>query len=195
MPEMNGLEITRIIRRKEAESGEHIPIIALTAHAMKEDRERCLKAGMDSYVSKPVKSKELCSTIEGLLSPGRRLDSESPVDLNAALQVVDGDRELLREAVALFLEQDCPRQLKALRKGLEQQDAQVVKAAAHGIKGAANNLGGRAVSAVALRLEAMGRKGDLTGADGLLDGLEAELEQFTDFFSRPGLLPERVIHQ
>ncbi len=188
MPEMNGLESTRAIREKEIKSGRHIPIIAMTAYAMKEDKERCLAAGMDSYVSKPVTFKELLSVIEGLQSPDRQSDSEPPVDLNAALQIVDGDRELLQEAVELFLEQDCPRQLKALRDGLERQDAQAVKAAAHGIKGAASNLGGRAVSDVALRLETMGREGDITGAEDVLEELEAELGRFTAFFSELSLV-------
>ncbi|MEE8470519.1 MAG: response regulator [Dehalococcoidia bacterium] len=195
MPEMNGLEATRIIRRNEAKSGKHIPIIAMAAYALSEDKERCLAAGMDSYVSKPVKYPKLCSIIEDLLSPDSQTGSELPVDLNAALQMVDGDRELLGEAVELFLKQDCPRQLKALREGLGRQDAQAVKAAAHGIKGAASNLGGQVVSDVALRLETMGREGDITGAEELLKELEVELEQFTAFFSRPGLLPEEVIHQ
>ncbi len=183
MPQMNGLEATRVIRKNEIESGEHIPIIAMTAYAMKEDKERCLEAGMDSYVSKPVNFEELFNAIKGLQSPDKQSGSEPPVDLNAALEAADGDRELLQEAVILFLEQDCPRQLKALREGLKQKDALAVKAAAHGIKGAANTLGGHIVSDVALRLETMGREEDITAAEETLKVLEAELERFSAFFS------------
>ena len=88
----------------------------------------------------------------------------------------------------LFLDLDYPRQLKALREGLERQDELAVKAAAHGIKGAAMNLGGRAVSDVALRLETMGREGDITGAEEVLEQLEVELERFTAFFSELSLV-------
>jgi len=183
MPQMDGLEATRTIRRREAKTGQHIPILAMTAYAMEEDKQRCLEAGMDDYVSKPVTYKKLYRIIEDLLSPDGKDESAPPVDLEAALELVDGDVELLQEAARMFLEQDCPRQMKMLRAGLEQQDARAVKEAAHGIKGVASNLGGWAVSAVALRLETIGREEDLAGTDGLLGELEAELARFAAFFS------------
>ncbi len=182
MPEMDGLEATRAIREREAESDQHVPILAITAYAMKEDRERCLEAGMDGYLSKPVGPEELYGAIERFLSPARGLNSAPPVDLDAALEVVGGDRELLREAVGLFLEEDYPRQLKDLREGLERQDAQAVKRAAHGMRGALISFGGRAARDVALRLETMGREGDLRGAQGVLDELEVEVKRFAVFF-------------
>ena len=183
MPQMDGLEATRVIRRRETKSGQHVPILAMTAYALKEDKERCLEAGMDSYIPKPVKLEELYTAIRDLLSSDMEGESASPVDLEAALRVVNGNEELLQEAVGLFLEQYYPRQLKILREGLEQQNARAVKIAAHGIKGAASNLGGRALSSVAQRLEAKIQEDNLTGVEDLLDELEAELERFTFFFS------------
>ena len=184
MPEMDGLEATRAIREREATSDHHVRILAMTAYAMKEDRERCLEAGMDGYLSKPVSSEKLCSVIEGFLFPDRDLDPVPLVDLDAALEMVGGDRELLCEAVGLFLEQDYPRQLRELREGLAQQDVLMVRCAAHGIKGTLDSFGGRAASAVALRLETMGRDGDLSGVRGELRELEGEVKRFADFFEK-----------
>jgi len=182
MPQMNGFEATRLIRKREAESGEHIPIIATTAYAMKEDRERCLEAGMDGYLPKPLTAEALRSRIEDLLMPRKELNT-LPVDFNTALQVVGGDIELLRDVIDLFLKEDCPRRLRELREGIEQQNAEAVRVGAHSIKGAALSFGGQAVGAVAQRLEQMGRKGDLTGADILLEELKVELDQFITTFS------------
>ena len=78
MPEMDGFEATAIIREKEKSSGQHIPIIAMTANALKGDQERCLQAGMDAYISKPIRTKELFATIEEILNPsGDALDFEA----------------------------------------------------------------------------------------------------------------------
>ena len=192
MPEMDGLEATWAIRRREAESGQHIPIFAMTAYAMKEDRERCLEAGMDVYIPKPVSPDALHRAIESFLSLDVDLPSAgepppaSPVDLEEALVAVGGDRELLQEAVGLFLELDYPRHLEELIEGLERQDARAVKRAAHGMKGALRSFGGRAASDVALHLETMGREGDLRGAQGELEELEAEVKRFAAFFEEGG---------
>ena len=182
MPEMDGFEATRVIREREASSGQHIPIIAMTAYAMKGDQEKCLEVGMDGYLPKPVSPEKLYGAIEGFLSPDRDRPSVPPVDLDAALEVVGGDRELLHEAVELFFEQDYPRQLTALREGLDRQDARAVKRAAHGIKGALRSFGGQVASDVALRLEMMGREGDFSGAQGAVEELEAEVGRFAAFF-------------
>ena len=75
MPEMNGFEATAAIRLKERATGEHIQIIALTAHAMKGDNDRCLQAGMDGYISKPIHTDELFATIESLVSRNSMLET------------------------------------------------------------------------------------------------------------------------
>ncbi|HEX76555.1 MAG TPA: response regulator, partial [Dehalococcoidia bacterium] len=182
MPQMNGFEATRLIRKMEAESGQHILIIAMTAYAMKEDRDRCLEAGMDGYLPKPVTPEALRSTIEDLLTLCREVSTPA-VDLDAALQVVGGDRELLRESVDLFLKEDCPRRLIELREGIEQHNAQAVRIGAHSIKGVALSFGGKAVGAVAQRLEQMGHEGNLASAYLLLEELKVELERFETFYS------------
>lgn len=189
MPQMDGLAATRVIREREAESGQHIPILAMTAYATKEDRERCLEAGTDGYLFKPVSLKKLRAALAEMLSPNQDANAAQPVnlpvDLNEALEATDGDRHLLIEAVRLFLEHDYPRHLKALKEGLARQDARAIKAAAHGIKGAVGSFGGQAAHNVALRLETMGREGDLNDAQSVLEELEVEMERFAAFFARP----------
>jgi len=184
MPQMDGLEATRAIREREAESGQHTPIFAVTAYATKEDQAKCLEAGVDGYLSKPVRPERLRSALARFLSPDRDSHAAQPVDLDEALEAVDGDGELLREGVKLFLEYDYPRHLEALRKGLERKDARAVKAAAHSIKGVVGSFGGRAAHRAALRLETMGRRDDLSDAQGVLEELQAEMERFADFFAQ-----------
>ena len=210
MPGMNGLEATRVIRKMEADSGEHIPIIAITAYAMKEDREQCLEAGMDNYISKPVNYQDLYHEIKSLLHPEQEgaspqqesvsLQQESvspaesplpPVDLITALDVTGGDSELLEEAVTLFLEEDYPRQLKELKEGIEHRDAPAVKASAHGIKGAVNSFGGHAAGAIALQLQEMGRDANFDSVETALEELEAEITRFRDFYRYPEPVSER----
>jgi len=185
MPQMDGIEATRAIRKQEAGSGQHIPILAVTAYATKEDQERCLRAGTDGYLSKPVSPERLVAAIERFLPTDGGRDSAPAVDLDGALEAVGGDRELLREAVGLFLEQDYPRHWAELREGLARQDARAIRAAAHGIKGAVGSFGGRAAHDAALCLETMGRRGDLSGAQRTLEELEAEIERFAAFFAQP----------
>jgi CheY-like chemotaxis protein/nitrogen-specific signal transduction histidine kinase len=192
MPEMDGLQVTRAIREREAASGQHVPIVAMTAYATQQDRKKCLAAGMDGYLSKPVSSEKLYAVVERFMSahpggdgaPSAAFPEVPPVavDLDQALQVVGGDRDLLQEAVELFLAQDYPRQLRDLRKGVERRDAQAVKTAAHGIKGSLVSFGGRAAHGLALRLETMGRENKLAGVERVLDELEAQVDQFATFF-------------
>jgi signal transduction histidine kinase/DNA-binding response OmpR family regulator len=183
MPQMDGLEATRAIREREAGSSQHIPILAVTAYAAKEDQERCLEAGVDGYLSKPVSPEKLHTAIEHFLSPDRAGDAAPPVDLAVALEATNGDKELLLEAVKLFLERDYPRHLEGLRAGLARRDARAIKRAAHGIKGVVDSFGGRAACDAALRLETIGRKGDLDGAQSAMAALETEIERFAAFFA------------
>ena len=118
MPEMDGFEATAAIRQKEKSTGNHVPIIAMTAHAMKGDRERCLAAGMDAYISKPVHIEELLQVTEGLTRP-HRTDRSQPGTVTAALAAfdreqrclrVEGDEALLADLAKLFCD-ECPRML------------------------------------------------------------------------------------
>jgi PAS domain S-box-containing protein len=193
MPIMNGLEATKVIRGKEKKSGRHIPIVAMTAYATKEDKEKCLIAGMDDFLVKPAKSKDIYAIIDKLLPEGGKVtgnrgeekkpaDSKT-VDLEIALEAVGDDKELLREALGIFIEQDYPKQLKQLKEGIESLDAQKIKAAAHSIKGNARTFGGMTLGDLAQLIEEKGAKGDLEGAKGLVENLEVEFKQFTEFFS------------
>jgi len=196
MPVLNGLEATRLIRNGESVSGRHIPIIAMTAYAMKEDKKKCLEVGMDGYLSKPAKPEEINAIIAELFADKENSMSTSEsfsevkvkdipaVDIEAAMQVFGGDDALLREAVGLFLEEDYPEQMKLLREGIKRQDADAVRAAGHSIKGAVRSLGGVVLGNIALHLEELGREGKLEGAPELANKLEDELKHFADYYSQ-----------
>jgi CheY-like chemotaxis protein len=181
MPEMSGFEATAAIRARERETGRHIPILALTAHAMKGDRERCLAAGMDGYVAKPIQARELYQAIAELV-PNAAMSEKSaalPViqDRNEALVHVGGDAGLLRELIEVFL-RDCPRLIEDVIDGLCAGDVAKVKRGAHSIKGAVSILGGKAAFEAALHLEDLARQGDLSEAEQAWQTLQQALEQF-----------------
>ena len=182
MPIMNGLEATRYIRKWEKNTGKRIPIIAMTAYAMKEDRKQCLAAGMDGYLSKPTNPDDLNNVIMDLFPREKKPNIQPAVDMNAAMQVFGGDSELHREAAGIFLEQDYPEQIEIIKDGIKRKDAPAVKAAAHSVKGAARSLGGLVLGDMAFRLEEVGRNGDLTNAGGLVEQMEIEVKRFSEFF-------------
>ncbi|HKI36004.1 MAG TPA: response regulator [Gemmataceae bacterium] len=184
MPEMDGFQATKLIREREVPLGRHTPILAMTAYAMKGDRERCLAAGMDGYVSKPIRAHELIEAIAaavGAASPDPP-DGSEPLtpgeapDWESALERVGGDRELLVELVRLYL-QECPGWLADMRRGLQAGDAVMVKRVAHNLKSCLGNFGARAGFERALRVETMGREGTLAGADEACRALEQSLER------------------
>ena len=150
MPEMGGLEATAAIREREATEGGHTRIIAMTAHAMTGDRDRCITAGMDGYVSKPVNPKLLFEVVEEG-SAGVRARSVV-FDRTALVERLDGDGDLLADVVRLFLE-ECPVRLAAIRLALDEGDPEHVRSAAHALKGAASTLGATAVFEAAQTLE------------------------------------------
>lgn len=185
MPEVDGLEATRQIRQREAGTGRHVPIVAITAYATKQDQDECLAAGVDVYLPKPFSPERLSSAIERLLLPVPDLKVESPLDMDTALQVVGGDRDLLRLAVGLFLERDYPRHLQDLKEGLARCDPQLVRKAAYGLKGDLASLGSRSAYDAASRIETMGREGNLDDASAALTQLEAEVKRFAAYFALP----------
>jgi two-component system, sensor histidine kinase and response regulator len=160
MPVMNGIEATEAIRAAERGTGEHIPIVAMTAHAMRGDRERCLAAGMDAYVMKPVMKEQLFETIEGF-AQGKEPPEPTPTNGNGILERVGGDLELARELSEIFL-QDCPEMMKRIEHSKTEKDAEGLAMAAHALKGSLANFGFESAVAAAKRLEMMGRQGDLT---------------------------------
>jgi HPt (histidine-containing phosphotransfer) domain-containing protein len=172
------------VREQERQTGAHLPIVAMTAHAMKGDRERCLAAGMDGYVAKPIRAKQLFQTIADVLSDlGRSTGSSEPLadagwDCSLAMDAVGGDRELLREVAAAFLEEG-PRLLGDIERALERGDAAALKIAAHTLKSSLRLLGAKRAYDQTLRLEQMGRDNDLSQAAEPLAVVREEVQRLT----------------
>jgi PAS domain S-box-containing protein len=188
MPYVSGFEATAVIREREKQTGRRIPILALTAHAMKGDRERCLAAGMDGYVAKPVQAHELYQAIAELVPDVAAVETAAPPapvvrDRDEALEQVGGDAELLRELTVVFL-RDCPRMIEEVIDGLCAGDAAKVQRGAHSIKGAVSILGGKAAFEAALRLETLARQGDLSQAEAAWQALREALEKFQQVLTK-----------
>ncbi len=160
MPEMGGFEATQAIRTREGVTGTRVPIVAMTAHAMKGDRERCLAAGMDDYLTKPLDPRQLCTLVEAI-SAGRppAPDDVLPDISDRVLARVGGDRELLAEISRLFVD-DAPRHLEQIRQAIDDHNGESLRRAAHGLKGAAANFDADGVVSAARTLEEIGNSGD-----------------------------------
>jgi two-component system sensor histidine kinase/response regulator len=181
MPEMDGFETTARIRTKERRWGGHVPIVAMTAHAMQGDRERCLAAGMDDYVSKPLRPQQLFDVVERAAGPmSTAIPARQPAaptwDRAEALRRVGGDEALLKELIALFFEES-PRLLTGVRQAIERQDAGELKSAAHALKGAITTFAAEPARSAAFRLESMGHQGDLSQAEEAYQELVWQLEE------------------
>ena len=161
MPELDGFEATEEIRARERTSGRHLSIVAMTAHAMKGDRERCLAAGMDGYVSKPISGRRLFEAIERLAQPrSAALSDGAALDPEALLRRAGGDRRLVRELAEVFLA-DAPRMLEAIRASLAAGDAPALAHAAHALKGSVANFAAAEATEAALTLERLAQAGAL----------------------------------
>ena len=192
MPEMDGIEATRKIRAHERTTGTHIPIIALTAHAMKGDKERFLAAGMDDYVSKPVDTDKLVQLLTRYLK--RSPDSASavasvpvpevvgadPIDLDELRQRAGGNEELVGELLETYRD-ELRRRVGEIRRALEEGSSSLLREAAHSIKGMSATISAKAVESVARSLEDAGREQDLTGAEKQLDALVRVADETVDF--------------
>lgn len=191
MPVMDGFEATAEIREKEKASGGHIPIIAMTALAMKGDRERCLAAGMDSYVSKPIDRDELLRAIGKAMkgstqvSEGQSIKdsdaltlghSDTFFDEQAALARLGGNKKLLKEIAEMFLK-ELPQHIASIRDAIDQADSHKLDRASHTLKGAVENFCAAPAREAALVLEKIGKSGDLKGAEKAHDRLEMEIER------------------
>jgi CheY-like chemotaxis protein/HPt (histidine-containing phosphotransfer) domain-containing protein len=185
MPEMDGFAATAAIRAREAAhpGGRRVPIVALTAFAMKDDRERCLAAGMDDYLTKPIRRDQLAAILARFAAQAPappEADEPGPaLDEAAALAYAGGDRQLLGELLGIFLA-DCPGQLQALRDAAAGSDPAALMRAAHTLSGSLRVLGATAAAEFVGRLEALGREGQLEGAAAFLARLEPELERVRD---------------
>jgi two-component system sensor histidine kinase/response regulator len=160
----------------------------MTAHAMQGDRERCLAAGMDGYVAKPMKASELYAAIDHLLQGAVESNIPAdtpPLDLPAALSIVDGDRDLLLDLIVVFLE-DYPQSVAELEGAIHTGDTQRMAHVAHSLKGTVMSFGAKTASTLAYRLETMGRQAELEGAPLVLQQLERELERIAIFVTETG---------
>jgi PAS domain S-box-containing protein len=215
MPVMDGYEATRAIRNSEKSlisgnpsAGKHstddkwqtrnhdgvatrVPIIAMTGHATTGCKERCLEAGMDNYIAKPLKKKELLATVEGeklggkesattvngrssIVTSGSKEDA--PMDLDRAIEEFEGDREYLTEVLEGFLK-NVRAQLETMGQAISNRDADLVRKEAHAIKGGAGNLTAEDLAGIALELENIGTSGDLEEANEVLERLEKEFHR------------------
>ena len=184
MPEMDGFEATAAIRNPQSAVRNHeIPIVAMTAHAMKDDCEKCIEAGMDDYVSKPVQPRKLSDAIERRLggaaekppgpAPTTEPSDKDVLDRAALLETLDGDEESWNEIIETFVD-DVPEQLAKLKQGLDGNDAALVERQAHRIKGASANVGAGRMRDWAARLEETGHAEQLEGALDTFGELEEE---------------------
>ena len=203
MPEMDGFEATANIRAHETKISApgdevHVPIVAMTAHAMKGYRELCLERGMDDYIAKPAHKKDILAIVEmwtgnGTLCHLRHIpamtqssavdspsDKVAPMDYDRALNEYDGNREFLKELINGFLER-ASQQIETLWQSLADGNAEIVMKEAHAIKGGAGLLTAVALSGVALELETIGKSGKLTEGTEVLSRLEREIRRLTDF--------------
>ncbi|MBM3301291.1 MAG: response regulator, partial [Deltaproteobacteria bacterium] len=182
MPVMDGIEATKAIRDHELSTGTHIPIVAMTAYAMKGDKERCLEAGMDDYVSKPINPTVLFETIEkislhpdndnGLSSQKRPVASY--LDLAQLLQLVEGDKDLLKELISLFMD-DCPGLMSEIRDAANNKDCETLGNAAHSLKGSVSIFSKEELYETALSLEREARNGNIDLARKQVADLERQI--------------------
>ena len=184
MPELDGLEATRRIRAAGSNVLDRkIPVIAMTAHAMQGDRETCIEAGMDDYLTKPVRPKELFEAISHwsgerthrTRSP-EMLDERPPkppehFDLDALRERLGGDEHLMREILAVF-RRDTAREFERLEAAVSSASCDAIERSAHKIRGAAGNVGANAVVQTAARIERAGRDSQLESIDMMLDELK-----------------------
>ena len=192
MPEMGGLEATAAIRQKETATRTHVPIVAMTAHAMQGDRERCLAAGMDDYLSKPLDATRLYEVVEraasGRQAPVSAGSQSRPPE--AVLARVGGDERLLAGISRLFID-DLPSYLRSVRDAIDARDGAALHRAAHAFKGVAANFDGTAVVDAAISLEEMASADDFSGSEAAWLKLTTEatlLADLVELYAAPGPL-------
>ena len=183
MPEMDGIDATRAIRAKEEGTDQHIAIVAMTAHALKGDKEKCLAAGMDAYVSKPIRKRELQAAIAGLcIQTTPPADDESStieedmIQWDAAIAAVDNDRQLLNGVVSEAIG-EIPDLLRQLHDAAAQQDATVVQRAAHTIRGCLRIFDVKRVDRLAGEIEQLGKDSSWESVPTLVQALDHDLQQ------------------
>ena len=185
MPVMDGIDTTLAIRQRECVTGEHIRIVAMTAHAMRSDRERCLAAGMDGYLSKPIEPRMLFAVVEqdgdGHVQTGAA--ANVTFDRDALHQRLSGDQDLMTDVIRVFLE-DLPVRLAAIKDAVTTRNANALREAAHALKGAAANLSAGALFEAAGVLERLGAESHMDAAEGAWRQLSVEASNVIDVLRR-----------
>jgi len=191
MPEMDGLEATAAIRARQKQTGRRVPIIAMTAHALQGDRQRCLEAGMDQYLAKPIRAAQMLGMIETVFGPpSAPVEPPAPaaaepqdVDWPTALAAVEGDHALLRTVLEAFFE-EWPRLMAAMRQAIASGDPGALRSAAHTLQGALRHFAEGPAFGDACRLEQMAREGELRDAGPVCASLEARMARLSEALQR-----------
>jgi CheY-like chemotaxis protein len=194
MPIMDGFQATAAIREQVANRDEMTPIVAMTAHAMRGDREKCLEAGMNAYIAKPIDVHQLIELVESFTVEAHNNPSAAEkhsddglrdthkvgvIDLEGTIQRLAGDTDLFREFITYF-DEDSPKLLDSLRVAITKNDATAVQRAAHSLKGLAANFGAEACVTAAQKLEVAGQTSELKDAASLLSRLEQEVARLAE---------------
>jgi two-component system sensor histidine kinase/response regulator len=182
MPVMGGLDATVAIRQRERGTGEHIRIVAMTAHAMSTDRERCLSAGMDGYLAKPIDPQLLFAAVEQGRQPppAETLHAQTVTfDEAAFLHRLSDDQVLMADVIRVFLEA-LPLQLAAINKAVTEGHLDGLRGAAHALKGAAGNLSAGGLFEATRRLEDIGAESRLDAADAAWQHVLIEAAKLTE---------------
>lgn len=223
MPEMDGLEATAAIREHERVTGEHVPIIAVTASVMQQDIQCCLEAGMDATISKPVRPQELYQVLHEILQkrqpfaadhkvppnpgnqsaavPGNPAERTIPsehngcdvLDWKAALELVDGDKAVLQDLVRLFIE-SCPQIMADMGQAIRDENATALKHAAHSLKGSAKIFGATQVVETARQLESLGGTKTLEHAEPAWRTLQSLVSQLIAALEATQEISNRLTH-
>jgi CheY-like chemotaxis protein/HPt (histidine-containing phosphotransfer) domain-containing protein len=190
MPEMDGFETTAAIRAGVANTSRRIPVVALTAHVMKGDRERCLEAGMDAYLSKPLRGKDLCETIARLFPAPEPADQV--LDAAALLASLGQDVEMRAQLVEVFLD-ECPRLMLQIREAIGRKDRKTLQHAAHALKGSTYVFFARPASEAAQQLELRARAADWADMDEVQSCLDREIKRLESALAT--LIPETPVER
>jgi CheY-like chemotaxis protein/HPt (histidine-containing phosphotransfer) domain-containing protein len=197
MPEMGGFEATAEIRRREGVTGRHVPIVALTARAMKGDREECLAAGMDGYLSKPVRPTELYEGVAQFCAdaPGHEpgpvtvLELEpqdAGINMETLLDLTGGNRQLISDLAAMFASESVVM-VEQMRTAIANNDNKTLESVAHTLKGSAGTLTGYSAALSAAELEGLGRTMNARSGDRALGRLEREVHSLNQAFEQLSL--------
>jgi CheY-like chemotaxis protein len=188
MPVLGGIDATIAIRNREKISGGHVRIVAMTAHAMTGDRDRCLDAGMDGYLSKPINPQMLFAVVEQRHDDSRPAPSAAAESASAAQRTFDsaallerlcGDVDLMTDVIAVFLE-DCPARLAAIKDAVTRQHAVDLRSEAHGLKGIAANLSATGLFEAAQVLERIGAESRMNAAEAAWRQVSVEASHVID---------------